>query len=99
MCRRSSTDVLTAESIVRELAVFGIRLHAFGLKLTGLRRVAHLLASADSMAWSFDARHSPPLAGCEHRTCANCLRFALRWRERVLKAIAGARASRQGLLF
>jgi hypothetical protein len=51
------------------------------------------------MAWSFDARHSPPLEGCEHSTCANCLRFALRWRERVLKAIEGARASRQGLLF
>ncbi len=37
------------------------------------------------MAWSIDARHRPPLPGCtRHRNCANCLRYALRWRSHVL---------------
>jgi hypothetical protein len=38
-------------------------LHGFGLKETGLARFSHLLASADSMAWSPDARRKPRLAG------------------------------------
>jgi hypothetical protein len=59
-------------------------LHGFGVKKTGLTRYGQALASADSMAWSFDARRRPPMSGCTHATCANCLPFALRWRGEVV---------------
>jgi hypothetical protein len=83
VCRRQATGEI--ETIVRELAGLGIRLHGFGVKTRGFSRYGHLLASADSMAWSFQARRSPPLPGCtSHKNCANCSRYALRWRSRVL---------------
>jgi hypothetical protein len=88
VCRRQSTtqvgDILTA------LHQAGVtRLHGFGFKTVGLARWGHLLASADSMAWSAQARRQPPLPGCTtHRSCANCSRYALRWRTRVLDTIA-----------
>jgi hypothetical protein len=88
VCRRQSTtqvgDILTA---LHEVGV--TRLHGFGFKTAGLARWGHLLASADSMAWSAQARRQPPLPGCRgHRSCANCARYALRWRDRVLDVIA-----------
>lgn len=79
VCRRQDTAFAT--ELFTELAAGGLRCHGFGVKVTGLRKYGHLLASADSMAWSYRARRSEPLPGCEHRNCANCLRFALRWRE------------------
>lgn len=91
ICRRQGTD--EAERIVRRIAGLGIRLHAFGAKITGLARYADALASADSLAWSFDARRAPPLPGCTHRNCANCRIYAARWRERVLQRIADAEAA------
>ena len=97
VCRRQSTtqvgDILTA------LHQAGItRLHAFGFKTLGLARWGHLLTSADSMAWSAQARRQPALPDCHtHRTCANCSRYALRWRDRVLTTIAAA--TRQPALF
>ena len=55
----------------------GLRLHGFGIKTTGLGQYGHLLASADSMAWSYAARRAPALPGCTgHRNCANCLTYA-----------------------
>lgn len=39
------------------------------------------------MAWSFDARRTVPLVGCSHKACSNCLRYALRWRERILRTL------------
>src|SRR5690606_3699977 len=59
VCRRQG--MAEAERIVRALAGLGLRLHGFGVKLTGMRRFADALVSADSMAWSFDARRRPPL--------------------------------------
>jgi hypothetical protein len=47
-------------------------------------RYADCLASADSLAWSFEARRAAPLAGCSHANCANCLQYATAWRERTL---------------
>lgn len=82
ICRRQGH--LEAEQIVRRLARDGLQLHAFGAKITGLKRYHDALASADSMAWSFNARKNPPMAGCTHRSCANCPRWALRWRARLL---------------
>ena len=66
------------------LASLGLRLHGFGVKAGGLVRYADCLASADSLAWSFEARRAAPLAGCSHANCANCLRYAAAWRERTL---------------
>jgi hypothetical protein len=88
VCRRQSTgqvgDILTA------LHQAGVtRLHGFGFKTTGLARWGHLLTSADSMAWSAHARRRSSLPGCStHRNCANCSRYALHWRARVLDTIA-----------
>lgn len=78
-----------------------LRLHGFGVKLGGLERIAGRLASADSMAWSYAARKRPPLPGCTaHRNCANCPKWALLWREEVLRRIAcGERRPRQLTLF
>jgi hypothetical protein len=84
VCRRQGMS--TAREIVRRIARLGIRLHGFGFKVTGLIPCAGLLESADSLAWSFDARYAGRQSACTHRTCANCLRFALRWREDLLRA-------------
>ncbi len=82
ICRRQATD--EAADILGSLAALGLRLHAFGLKTLGLRKIGSEIASADSMAWSLNARKNPPLDGCRHKSCANCLPYALRWRDRIL---------------
>jgi hypothetical protein len=80
VCRRENAAEIG--SLVRALQP--LRLHGFGVKKRGLERYGHLLTSADSMAWSFRARRSHRLPGCEHRgPCANCRRFAMRWRDEV----------------
>lgn len=87
VCRRQATD--EAARLVRSLAALGIALHGFGFKSDGLRAVHEHLASADSLAWSFNARRSPPLPGCvgRHKSCNNCPVYALRWRERLLASL------------
>lgn len=79
VCRRHSTH--DAARIFR--ALDGLNLHGFGVKTDGLYNYGECLVSADSMAWSSRGRRER-LRGCEHKTCANCLRFALRWRDRLL---------------
>lgn len=86
VCRRQATG--EAAAIITELRAAGItRLHGFGIKILGLRRYGQRLASADSMAWSLAARHTTPLPGCTHTTCANCSRFALAWRDQVIASL------------
>lgn len=87
VCRRQ--DTTEAEGIVRRLSAAGVKLHGFGFKVGGLQRIGPLMASADSMAWSFRARREgKPLCGSiRHRNCANCIDFAIAWRERVLSAL------------
>jgi hypothetical protein len=83
LCRRQGTQ--EARAILARLYGLGLPLHGFGFKITGLPDAMGALRSADSMAWSYAARREPPLPGCvRHKCCANCLRYALRWRERVL---------------
>jgi hypothetical protein len=85
VCRRQCTGQIAV--IVAALAARGLRLHGFGIKTSGLGRYGHLLASADSMAWSYAARRAPALPGCTgHRNCANCLAYATSWRTRLLAA-------------
>ncbi|MFJ8110043.1 hypothetical protein [Streptomyces sp. NPDC096132] len=85
VCRLQSTR--QGAAIVTAMAAHGFKLHGFGFKILGLERVGHLLASADSAAWSSHARHRPPLPGHTHKNCANCIDYALKWRERVICAI------------
>jgi hypothetical protein len=82
VCRRQHLQTIGA--IVERLASMGLRLHAFGVKVAGYDLYGHRLASLDSMAWSFRARRSAPMPGHRHRTCANCLSFALGWRAGLL---------------
>jgi hypothetical protein len=86
VCRRQGTRAIAA--IVTELAGYDLALHGFGIKTKGLGAYARYLASADSMAWSYAARRQAPMVGCRHRSCANCSRWALRWREGVLRRVA-----------
>lgn len=87
ICRRQGTA--EAARILGRLAAEGLRLHAFGLKGTGIPRVAPFLASSDSLAWSYAARRQPPLPGCTtHKNCANCPKFALRWLAAIQAQIA-----------
>jgi hypothetical protein len=84
VCRRNTVGGL--EELLIDLTNYGIKLHGFGFKRNGLGRFAYLFESADSMAWSFTARRSEPLPGCTHKSCTNCLRYALKWRESVVRA-------------
>jgi hypothetical protein len=98
VCRRQ--DTRTAERLVCRLARDGLRLHLFGYKLRGLALSARFLASSDSMAWCYHASRRPPLPGCPHRNCAHCLRYALWWREKALKAVErGSRRAYQETLW
>lgn len=83
VCRRQNTTA--AEEIFSELADLGLRLHGFGVKITGLARFGDRLVSADSMAWSYDGRRSLPLAGHNHVHCGNCYEYATLWRSNVLE--------------
>ena len=96
ICRRQGTA--EAHDVMAALHKRGItRLHGFGVKKQGLARYGHLLASADSLAWSYDARMGPiRLPGCTtHKNCANCLHYALIWRAGVFDAPAGRAPKRE----
>lgn len=86
VCRRQATDEI--DHVVSALTHDGMRLHGFGVKTSGLRAYGLLLHSADSMAWSFRGRrvHPPECGSTSHVNEANCMTFAMRWRERVLAA-------------
>lgn len=87
VCRRQDTS--GAANLMHGLARDGLRLHGFGFKATGLRACSDVIASADSLAWSLNARRSPPLPECRerHKSCANCPRWALRWRAALLQSL------------
>ena len=82
VCRRQALG--EAEVITSTLHARGIALHGFGMKRGALQRYGRLLRSADSMAWSYAGRRRPS-PWCSKRTCANCLHYALEWREAALE--------------
>lgn len=90
VCRRQNT--LLASILVESLAADGLRLHGFGFKATGLRACGASLASSDSLAWSYHARREPPRWECRgrHKNCANCVDFALEWRDGLVGSMRGA---------
>jgi hypothetical protein len=82
VCRLESTnrivDLVTA--VADRLP--GVPLHGFGVKTLGLEKIAHLLASADSQAWSKTARYEDRrTARCTHASpkCSWCAHAALDW--------------------
>lgn len=104
VCRRQGTD--EAARLVERIAGYGIRLHGFGFKIDGLRRAAPHLPSSDSMAWSAAGRREKQ--GCDyrfptsrgpHKNEANCLRYALKWRDDVLAAIQEGLSQPEQLAF
>ncbi len=91
VCRRQNT--ISASILMKTLQGEGLRLHGFGFKATGLAMCADAMVSSDSLAWSFNARRNPPMAGHDrpgpgrprgHINCANCAEFAIGWREDLL---------------
>lgn len=97
VCRRQ--DTFSASNEIATLArVAGLKLHGFGFKTKGLMSSPGLdLESADSLAWSFNATKEPPLPGHDkpgpgrikgHKSCSNCLDFALMWRDDMLARVA-----------
>jgi len=93
VCRRQATSEIA--EIVATFADRGLRLHGFGVKTQGLGDYGPDLASADSMAWSMDARRSAPLPGHTHRNCANCPDWALAWHGRIAATLTGEHPGRQ----
>jgi hypothetical protein len=91
--RRQAKSEIT--DMVIDISKAGIRLHCFGFKSRGLAATHNVITSADSMAWSFAARRSPPLPGCVgHKHCGNCLVYAEQWYQKILSQI-GAAAGRE----
>ncbi len=83
VCKRQGSREIV--ELFEELAPMKMRLHGFGVKTLGLKSLGPLLESADSMAWSFTARRTPvKLEGCLHKNCANCLKYAIQWRNKLL---------------
>jgi hypothetical protein len=88
VCRRQNTARIS--SLLHCLRHDGLRLHGFGFKRQGLRLAAEDLVSADSMAWSFTARRNPGIPGHTHKSCANCMEYALEWRAETLESLGRA---------
>lgn len=88
VCRRQHTNEIN--EIVSSLQ--GLQLHGFGVKIKGLSVYGDKLQSADSMSWSFTARNEPPLdgdCGYWHINCANCIKYARQWRDKLLLRLEG----------
>lgn len=85
VCRRQDTDEI--RDIVRLMHNHGIEnLHGFGVKTRGFRKYAHLLQSADSLSWSYQAFKNPePVDHPNHQSknCANCYIYASQWWRRI----------------
>lgn len=89
VCRRQHTT--EAVDIFQSLHARAMRLHGFGLKAKGIAAAWPWLHSADSLAWSYDARRVALRQGSCGRlfkgrpikSCANCRHYALAWYERA----------------
>lgn len=104
VCRRESTP--DAVGIIRGIAELGFRLHGFGFKQEGIGACWPWLASADSMAWSYNARNEarrarakglPRPGGCvRDASCANHQHYALDWYRRTVAQVAPLQLSIEG---
>lgn len=87
VCRRQATGAIAG--VFDSLIARGLSMHGYGVKSAGLAQYADALTSADSLAWSYGARQDAlqGIRHCEKNTCANCLHYALEWRDRVLRGL------------
>jgi len=87
VCRRNRVQEIV--TVIRRLYDAGLRLHGFGVKRNGFAQLAPLLVSADSLAWSYNAKRNPDLRrpGCKHKTCANCRKYAMWWLGETLRQV------------
>lgn len=91
VCKRQATAFVA--DLVHELHGRGLKIHAFGLKIEGLRKCSRWLESADSMAWSYKGRRHKPCPKSNRVSCANCWHFARKWHGKVIRAVCeGVRA-------
>lgn len=95
VCRRQGT--LRAGIIMSWLASRGLRLHAFGIKTAGAAAYGSCLASFDTLAWSYAARHGKPMTGHPHRRCSSCPTYATAWRARLLTRLQASPTPRPAL--
>lgn len=79
VCRRQASG--EAFTIVQSLQP--LRLHGFGMKAAAIAQYGAMLASCDSMAWSYAGRRRPDPT-CRLESCSNCLHYALTWRDHAL---------------
>ena len=79
ICRRQATW----EAAEIAMSLQPLKLHAFGAKRDAIGLYGSLLASCDSMAWSYGGRMKPD-TNCPKRSCANCMHYALDWRKKAL---------------
>tara|TARA_Y100001956_G_scaffold74965_1_gene82498 strand:+ start:96 stop:842 length:747 start_codon:yes stop_codon:yes gene_type:complete len=86
VCRRQNNDDI--ERIVKYFHHKDLKLHGFGVKTRGLKKYGEMLQSSDSLAWSYGARVNQEY--CEQhkknpttKNCANCLTYALEWRNKI----------------
>lgn len=86
ICRRGQDAEIIR--IMKEISALNVPVHAFGVRGNAYRQTKHVIQSADSLAWSFNARRNPPLPECSHGSCSSCHHWALRWRERLLASQA-----------
>lgn len=100
VCRRH--QIKAGREVVEMFAQEGYPLHAFGMKTTTLIGIAPLLQSSDSMAWSQHARwiylleKRKMVESCEHKSCQNCMAWALEWREQLVRSIEEASGMTEG---
>jgi len=88
VCRRNRSDeIWQIAHSMRDLS-----LHGFGVKAAGAVVSKKYFTSTDSMAWSFTARRDAPLPGhsVRHKNCANCIDYALMWRDLLLEKLEAA---------
>jgi len=90
VCRRQATAEIGR--LVAAVAGDGLRLHGFGVKVSGLRRYGRHLASADSLAWSYNGRRITPCPHTGAVSCANCLPHAEAWRRHVTTTMTNTAA-------
>jgi hypothetical protein len=83
VCRRQGT-IMASLTIAHLAETEHLKLHGFGFKVSGLLASWQHLVSADSMAWSLEARYAAPIPGHTHKRCNNCLENALFWQSDVL---------------
>ena len=90
VCRRESMP--EAIEIMRSLADRGLSLHGFGFKQEGIAACWPWMTSADSMAWSYNARADARRGirrGCTRDlSCANHQHYALDWWRNTVDQVA-----------